>query len=138
MLVSLNLLFQLTPSSLWGEPLHISGLFATMLKNLLNEDDKVVRAASHYIHLLMIVAAISRFAHGVHLCVFAHCLCGQANVPPTDLCDFSGQWYHRDGHLGTPAGSMVDSGKPKSTLADYASLLTLTSLTTCQNQNIES
>jgi len=109
-----------------------------MLKNLLNEYDKVVQAAPRFNNLLTIVTAIGCFAHGVHLCVFAHCLCGQTDVPPTDLCDFGGQWHHRDRDFGTPVGSMVDSGKSGLTLENCASSLTLASSTTCQNQNIES
>jgi len=38
LIISLNLLFQLAPASLWGEALHISGLFATILDNLLNDE----------------------------------------------------------------------------------------------------
>jgi hypothetical protein len=39
MLVSLGLLVQLVPSSIWGEAMHISGLFPSALQVLL--DDKV-------------------------------------------------------------------------------------------------
>ena len=39
MLSSLGFAVQLAPSSLWGEAMHISGLFPTVLRSLL--DDKV-------------------------------------------------------------------------------------------------
>lgn len=35
-LIALNLLIQLTPSNLWGEPMHISGLFAHILTTLID------------------------------------------------------------------------------------------------------
>lgn len=35
-LVALNLLIQLTPSNLWGEPMHTSGLFAHILITLID------------------------------------------------------------------------------------------------------
>lgn len=39
MAVALGVTLQLTPSSLWGEALHVSGLFAFIVKSL--KDDKV-------------------------------------------------------------------------------------------------
>lgn len=38
MTVALCMLFQIAPSALWGEALHISGLFTTIVKSL--EEDK--------------------------------------------------------------------------------------------------
>ena len=45
MAVVLGLVIQLAPSSLWGEPMHNSGLFSSLIKTL--EDDKVKK---HFIH----------------------------------------------------------------------------------------
>ena len=42
MTVALCMLFQIAPSGLWGEALHVSGLFTTIVKGL--EEDKVRRA----------------------------------------------------------------------------------------------
>ena len=39
MAIALGLALQLAPSNLWGEALHISGLFAYIVKTL--QDDKV-------------------------------------------------------------------------------------------------
>ena len=39
MTTSLQLLFQIAPSGLWGEAMHVSGLFATIVRGL--EEDKV-------------------------------------------------------------------------------------------------
>lgn len=36
LLIALNLLIQLTPSNLWGESMHISGLFAHILTTLID------------------------------------------------------------------------------------------------------
>jgi hypothetical protein len=38
-LVAIDMILQLAPSSLWGEALHASGLFAHFIKTLI--DDKV-------------------------------------------------------------------------------------------------
>ncbi|EEB98277.1 hypothetical protein MPER_02244, partial [Moniliophthora perniciosa FA553] len=49
-LVALHLLIQTTPSSLWAEPLHVSGLFPYLLNNLTeNETDAII--LSHEIYL---------------------------------------------------------------------------------------
>ena len=39
MTVALSLLFQIAPPALWGEAMHVSGLFTTIVKGL--EEDKV-------------------------------------------------------------------------------------------------
>jgi hypothetical protein len=38
MIIALNLLVQITPSSLWGEALHVSGLFSHILGTLIESD----------------------------------------------------------------------------------------------------
>ena len=43
MTTSLQLLFQIAPSGLWGEAMHVSGLFATIVRGL--EEDKVKSCA---------------------------------------------------------------------------------------------
>lgn len=45
MAVVLGLVIQLAPSSLWGEPMHNSGLFSYLIKTL--EDDKVTKYHTH-------------------------------------------------------------------------------------------
>lgn len=40
-LVTLNLMVQVTPSSLWAEPMHNSGLFKSLLHTVIN--DKVCK-----------------------------------------------------------------------------------------------
>jgi hypothetical protein len=49
MALALNVLLQITPSSLWGEPLHTSGLFPFILNSLLEEKvDFVIPVIVYY------------------------------------------------------------------------------------------
>ncbi|KAK0206374.1 armadillo-type protein [Desarmillaria ectypa] len=47
MLVALNLIVSITPSSLWGEALHVSGLFAYLMKILLDGEIVTYILAEH-------------------------------------------------------------------------------------------
>jgi hypothetical protein len=38
MIIALNILVQVTPSSLWGEAMHVSGLFSYLLETLLENE----------------------------------------------------------------------------------------------------
>lgn len=46
MVVALNLVVQITPSSLWGEAMHMSGLFAYLLKTLIDNEVRLLVYAS--------------------------------------------------------------------------------------------
>ena len=49
MTVVLCMLFQIAPPALWGEAVHVSGLFTTIVKGL--EEDKVNPSATSSIRL---------------------------------------------------------------------------------------
>jgi hypothetical protein len=46
MMIALNFLFQSQPSSLWGGPLHVSGLFSTLFSVLTDVDTSVRRSTT--------------------------------------------------------------------------------------------
>ncbi|KAI0938258.1 hypothetical protein AcV5_001092 [Taiwanofungus camphoratus] len=60
MATALNLLFQLSPSSLWGETLHLSGLFAMVVKTLV-DDKSSTSVLTEYIYLLARMALADKY-----------------------------------------------------------------------------
>ncbi|KAJ7094628.1 armadillo-type protein [Mycena belliarum] len=57
MLISLNLLVQVAPSSLWGEPMHTSGLFSLLLKNIVEGECGALLLTEHIYLMSRIVMA---------------------------------------------------------------------------------
>ncbi|KAI0776057.1 ARM repeat-containing protein [Trametes elegans] len=59
MTTALCLLFQITPPALWGEALHVSGLFATIVKGL-DEEKLSVLVLTEYVYVLARIALADR------------------------------------------------------------------------------
>ncbi|KAJ7929923.1 armadillo-type protein [Mycena leptocephala] len=57
MLISLNLLMQVAPSTLWGEAMHVSGLFALLMKNILEGECGAILLTEHIYLMSRIVMA---------------------------------------------------------------------------------
>ncbi|KAH9947240.1 ARM repeat-containing protein [Amylocystis lapponica] len=57
--IALGLLLQIAPSQLWGETLHVSGLFAHVVRTLIAEKESTV-LLTEYTHLLARVALADR------------------------------------------------------------------------------
>ncbi|KAJ7276541.1 armadillo-type protein [Mycena haematopus] len=57
MLISLNLLLQVAPSSLWGEAMHVSGLFSLLMKNILEGECGPILLTEHIYLMSRIVMA---------------------------------------------------------------------------------
>ncbi|RDX55688.1 ARM repeat-containing protein [Lentinus brumalis] len=59
MTTSLQLLFQIAPPALWGEAMHVSGLFATIVKGL-EEDQLSTIALTEFVYVLARIAIADR------------------------------------------------------------------------------
>ncbi|KAI0719492.1 ARM repeat-containing protein [Cerioporus squamosus] len=59
MTTSLQLLFQIAPPGLWGEAMHISGLFATIVRGLEEEQLSTI-ALTEYVYVLARIAVADR------------------------------------------------------------------------------
>ncbi|KAJ7498772.1 armadillo-type protein [Mycena latifolia] len=57
MLISLNLLVQVAPSSLWGEAMHTSGLFSLLMKNIVEGECGAILLTEHIYLMSRIVMA---------------------------------------------------------------------------------
>ncbi|KAF8195734.1 armadillo-type protein [Mycena galopus ATCC 62051] len=57
MLISLNLLTQVAPSTLWGEAMHVSGLFSLLMKNILEGECGAILLTEHIYLMSRIVMA---------------------------------------------------------------------------------
>ncbi|KAF7352662.1 Importin N-terminal domain-containing protein [Mycena venus] len=57
MLISLNLLMQVTPSTLWGEAMHVSGLFSLLMKRILEGECGAILLTEHIYLMSRIVMA---------------------------------------------------------------------------------
>lgn len=111
MTTALQLALQLAPSALWGEALHISGLFAYIVEGLKDsKDSKVCDAANSEQGFLIFNGQIvfHRYTNRICLCARSCRLGGQERVPPTCTSNI-----HREASQGvrSVAGdsrSMVD------------------------------
>lgn len=84
MVNALNLLVQSTPSALWGEALHISGLFAHLLHKLIEGEVRCLTILSLIdTHSLL---GVFPSAYGTYLLAVAHRHGRPTNVPSTDVC----------------------------------------------------
>ncbi|KAJ6545112.1 armadillo-type protein [Mycena vulgaris] len=57
MLISLNLLVQVTPSALWGEAMHTSGLFSLLMKNIVEGECGAILLTEHIYLMSRLVMA---------------------------------------------------------------------------------
>ncbi|KAJ6539488.1 armadillo-type protein [Mycena capillaripes] len=57
MLISLNLLVQVAPSTLWGEAMHVSGLFSLLMKTILEGECGPILLTEHILLMSRIVMA---------------------------------------------------------------------------------
>ncbi|KAJ7638980.1 armadillo-type protein [Roridomyces roridus] len=57
MIIALNLLIQVAPSSLWGEPMHTSGLFSVLMKNIVDGESGAILLTEHIYLMSRIVMA---------------------------------------------------------------------------------
>ncbi|KAF7355443.1 Importin N-terminal domain-containing protein [Mycena sanguinolenta] len=60
MIISLNLLLQIAPSTLWGEAMHVSGLFSLLMKNILEGEAGPILLTEHIYLMSRIVMADRR------------------------------------------------------------------------------
>jgi hypothetical protein len=82
-LITLNLLIQLTPSNLWGEPMHTSGLFAHILTTLIDGEVFTLLMCSEV--GLIIRIDLNPFANRAYIPPCADCDGRCADVPAVDV-----------------------------------------------------
>ncbi|KAL7282456.1 hypothetical protein ACG7TL_003927 [Trametes sanguinea] len=118
MTVALCLLFQVAPPGLWGEALHVSGLFATIVKGL-DEDKLPTPVLTEYIYVLARVALADRqlFLQLVSATAAAQNMKEELVWEP-----ILNQWWNRFDNMSEPRlrkltamgiASLVSTGRPE-------------------------
>ncbi|KAJ6486383.1 armadillo-type protein [Mycena vitilis] len=97
MLISINLLVQVAPSTLWGEAMHTSGLFSLLLKNILEAECGAILLTEHiYLMSRMVMADRQMF-----LQLMAHT--ATPTVPEAKLYDgLLDQWWGTWDNMSEP------------------------------------
>lgn len=123
MAISINMLVQLAPSSLWGEALHSSGLFAYLVKSL--QEEQVRPTTNVETGSRSCVCTDScRDLDRVHLRHGPHSPHGQTNVPPTRVRLGRAAAAQRDAGVGPHPGPVVAPGRPRPRSCHASSLTT--------------
>ncbi|KIP12739.1 hypothetical protein PHLGIDRAFT_97377 [Phlebiopsis gigantea 11061_1 CR5-6] len=98
MAISINMLVQLAPSSLWGEALHSSGLFAYLVKSL-QEEQIPVEILTEYIYVMARIALMDK--QMFHQLVSASA--GPLRLSETQVWDhILDQWWRRFDNMSEP------------------------------------
>ncbi|KAF7790859.1 hypothetical protein EIP86_001817 [Pleurotus ostreatoroseus] len=98
MAVVLGLVIQLAPSSLWGEPMHNSGLFSYLIKTL--EDDKI--QTSVLTEYVLVIARLAAADNRMFLQLMAAAP-QIAQMPETQLWEgVLTQWWNRFDNMSEP------------------------------------
>ncbi|KAH9482382.1 Importin-11 [Psilocybe cubensis] len=98
LLQSLSLLIQLAPSELWGEPLHVSGLFPHLLKTLIaGEGDTLFLTEHIYLFSRIIMSDRGMF---LQLISASSAVLGQAESVIIDL--LMDQWWGKFDNMSEP------------------------------------
>ncbi|KAI0660923.1 ARM repeat-containing protein [Cubamyces menziesii] len=118
MTTALCLLFQIAPSGLWGEALHVSGLFATFVKGL--EEDKLpTPVLTEYVYVLARIALADKqlFLQLVSATAAAQ------NVKEERIWEpIMNQWWNRFDNMSEPrarkltamgVANLVSTGRPE-------------------------
>ncbi|KII94850.1 hypothetical protein PLICRDRAFT_47858 [Plicaturopsis crispa FD-325 SS-3] len=99
LLIALNLLFQLAPSSLWGEPLYISGLFTHILKTVLEDEEMATTLIVEHIQLLARIA----MSDGRMFLQLMSATATAQNTSETNLWEgLLDQWWRRFDNISEP------------------------------------
>lgn len=100
------MLFQLVPPSSYAEALHTSGLFAHILKEIM--EDKVLTLSICHI-LLLTTGTLGRYydSDSRHLRHVTHSSARAWDIPSTHGCNFCEDECARDAVMGGPTGPMV-------------------------------
>ncbi|KZT12770.1 ARM repeat-containing protein [Laetiporus sulphureus 93-53] len=118
MATSLTILFQIAPSALWGEALHVSGLFALLVKTLV--DDKAsTPVLTSYIYVMARIAFADKQ-------LFLNLMSGAAPILETKETELwegvLNQWWTRFDNMSEPRlrklaamgiTSLVSTGRPE-------------------------
>ncbi|KAI9000953.1 ARM repeat-containing protein [Trametes punicea] len=118
MTTALCLLFQIAPPGLWGEALHVSGLFATIVKGL-DEDKLPTPVLTEYIYVLGRIALADRqlFLQLVSVTAAAQNVKEELVWEP-----ILNQWWNRFDNMSEPRlrkltamgiASLVSTGRPE-------------------------
>ncbi|GBE79528.1 ARM repeat-containing protein [Sparassis crispa] len=118
MITSLSVLFQVAPSSLWGEALHVSSLFALAIKALSDDKDSTTILTEYVYFFARIAMADKR--------VFLQLMSATAmaqNVPEPTLWEaLLNQWWTRFDNMSEPRhrklaamgiADLVSTGRPE-------------------------
>ncbi|OBZ76700.1 Importin-11 [Grifola frondosa] len=115
---ALAILFQIAPPSLWGEALHVSGLFAVIVKSL--QDDKVSTVVlTEYIFVLARIAMADKYLFVQLVSATARSQNMQESSLYESILD---QWYTRFDNMSEPRhrkltamgiANLVATGRPE-------------------------
>ncbi|TFK55905.1 ARM repeat-containing protein [Heliocybe sulcata] len=118
MLVTLRILVQIAPPQLWAEPLHVSGLFASLMKPLVDDNLAVSTLTEHIYVLARIVIADC----GVFMRLMS-ASAGPLNTTETAVWEaLLDQWWSRFDNMSEPRyrklvamgiANLVATGRPE-------------------------
>ncbi|TDL29402.1 ARM repeat-containing protein [Rickenella mellea] len=118
MITALNLLVLVTPAQLWAEPMHISGLFPSIITAIKDDKDTVLLLTEY-----VILAARMALSDAAIFLQLMSAASGALNVPETELWEgLLNQWWNRFDNMSEPQyrklaamgiANLVATGRPE-------------------------